>query len=140
MRRVTRGRSRSRERGSTMVESAISMVLFFTLLFGIVGWSLVIWAYVYTGHAAREASRWASMRGSKSGVTTVQQDVIDFVKGTGSQTLGLNPANITVTATWSPDEQPGSTVQVKVAYAVPQVVPFIPAINVSSTSMMTIVQ
>jgi hypothetical protein len=127
-----------------LVESALSATLFFTLLFGIVGWSMVIWAYVYTGHAAREASRWASMRGSKSGVTTVQQDVVDFVKGTPAKpapTLGLNPANITVSATWSPaNENPGGTVTVTVSCAIPRGIPFIPTVNVSSTSVMTIVQ
>ncbi len=131
-------RKRQRTRGNTMIEAAITMVLFFTLLFGIVGWGRAVWAYVWTSHSAREASRWASVRGSKSSGATSNTAVTTFVK---SQTAGLDPTAVTVNATW-PDgnEDPGSRVTVSVQYSVTQLVPFVPAITVSSSSTMVIAQ
>ncbi len=131
-------RKRQRTRGNTMIEAAITMVLFFTLLFGIVGWRRAVWAYVWTSHSAREATRWASVRGSKSSGATSNSAVTTFVK---NQTAGLDPTSVTVNATW-PDgnEDPGSRVTVSVQYSVTALVPFVPAITVSSSSTMVIAQ
>jgi hypothetical protein len=55
--------------------------------------------------------------------------------------MGLDPSNMpTVTATWNPGNDPGNTVSVTVAYNVTRLVPFVPAITVSSTSQMVIAQ
>src|SRR4051812_26437963 len=107
-------RPSSGERGSAMVETAISLSLFLTLLFGIVGWGLVMWAYIWTAHAAREGARWASVRGSTCAtnetgyacaITASQTSVANFVK---ANTLGLNVSRVTVTATPSGGWAPGS--------------------------------
>ena len=139
---------RHRESGSTMVETAISLTLFFTLLFGIVGWSWVMWAYIWTAHAAREGARWASVRGTtyvstypanaSPGPNPASQNSIDaYVK---ANTLGLNVNNVTVVATPSGGWTPGSNVTVTVNYVVTNIVPFVPSMTVSSTSTMVIVQ
>jgi Flp pilus assembly protein TadG len=55
-----------RERGSTVIEFAVvSVLVLFPLLFGIVDFARAAYAYHGICLAAREASRWASVRGSE---------------------------------------------------------------------------
>ncbi len=123
-----------RQRGNALVESALTAIIFLTVLFGVVGFGRAIWAYSWTAHAAREATRYASVRGSKSGQAP---DINTFVT---SNMMGLDSAQVTVTHQWLPDNDPGSTVEVTVQYRVTQLVPFIPAMTVQSTSRMKIAQ
>jgi Flp pilus assembly protein TadG len=131
------------ERGDTMVETAISLVLFLTLLFGIVGWGQVMWAYMWTAHAAREGSRWASVRSSTSASPATSANIATQIK---AHAFGLNTSTnrMTINATWNPNwntgNVPGKTVKVQVQYAVNPHVPFVPSMTVSSTSEMYIAQ
>ena len=131
----TRGRKTSRQRGNTMVEAALTAIIFVMVLFGVVGFGRAIWAYSWTAHAAREATRWASVRGSKSGQSAANVDA--FVK---SNMMGLDAAQATVTPQWLPNNDPGSVVQVTVQYNVTKLVPWVPAMTVQSTSQMVISQ
>lgn len=54
------------ERGSSLVEFAIVAVfILFPLIFGIFDFARAAYAYHYVSFAAREATRWASVRGSQ---------------------------------------------------------------------------
>ena len=141
-----------RQHGQTMVETAIVMVLFLMLYFGIVGFGRAIWAYSWTSHIAREAARWAAVRQTlahnscASTGTTCCSDatclategvITTYVK---SHMLGLNPANATVTADFTNGTNQGAIFTVKVTYQVTQLVPFVPAMTVGSSSSMAISQ
>jgi Flp pilus assembly protein TadG len=55
-----------RERGSALVEFAlVSVLVLFPLIFGIVDFARAAYAYHYVSFAAREATRWASVRGAQ---------------------------------------------------------------------------
>jgi Flp pilus assembly protein TadG len=52
------------ERGSALVEFAVVLTVFLTLLFAIMGFSQAVSAYHFVSNAAREATRYASVRGT----------------------------------------------------------------------------
>src|ERR1700685_2577273 len=53
-------------RGSTIVEFALVITVLFSMVFGIIDFGRAVYAYHYVSNAAREASRFASVRGSQS--------------------------------------------------------------------------
>ena len=113
--RVSTTRTR-RQRGSTLVESALCLMAFMLVLFGIMEFSFAVYAYNFVADAARDGARWASVRGSASSAPATATTVSDFVK---SRVVGMNRANLRVTSTWTPDNKPGSAVQVRVEYDTP---------------------
>jgi Flp pilus assembly protein TadG len=59
-------RGTHRERGSTVIEfTVVSVFVLFPLIFGIIDFARAAYAYHGICFAAREASRWASVRGSQ---------------------------------------------------------------------------
>jgi Flp pilus assembly protein TadG len=57
---------KKRERGSTLVEfSLVAALVLFPLIFGIFDFARAAYAFHYVSFAAREATRWASVRGSQ---------------------------------------------------------------------------
>jgi Flp pilus assembly protein TadG len=79
------------ERGANMVESAIATAVVMMLLFGVFDFSLAFYTYHYVSDAAREGSRWAMVRGSKSCAQTpnlsdcgaTADEIAAYVKGLG---------------------------------------------------------
>jgi Flp pilus assembly protein TadG len=146
------------ERGATLVESAVVMTLLLTLLFGIIGFGHALYTYHFVCHVAREATRWASVRGSTctvlaGGCPAAASDVQTFVANVSG--MGLNAASITATTTWLPSPSssfaapcsttanaPGCVVQVQVVYQYKFLFPLLPSstINMQSTSRMVISQ
>jgi len=55
---------RGRRRGAVVVESAVIYPLLFTLLFGLIVGGLGVFRYQQVACQAREAARWASVRGA----------------------------------------------------------------------------
>jgi Flp pilus assembly protein TadG len=153
-----------RTEGATLVEFAISASVLFSMLFGIMELGLLFYAYNFTSEAAREATRWASVRGSTSctntpslsecNATTAQ--ITSFVRGLGYP--GVTSGNISVTTTyltattsagtttWSSCagtcNLPQNAVNVKVTYPFPLGVPFVPVttITVGASSRMIVYQ
>ena len=52
------------ERGSALWEFAFVLTVMLTLIFGVMEFSQVMYAYHFVSNAAREATRYASVRGS----------------------------------------------------------------------------
>ena len=80
------------ERGAAAVEFALVAMLLFTLLFGIIQFSLWFWAWQAGGHAAREAARYAAVKPKCT--TLIQQKGINALNGgpvTGSKTVTVTP-------------------------------------------------
>jgi Flp pilus assembly protein TadG len=143
---------RSGERGSTMVETAIVILLALTLIFGIVEFGRAIFAYHAVSNIARMATRYAIVHGANcipGGCTASPGSVQQFAR---SQAVGLKQNRLTTpTVTWTgtaldgsacgdgANEKPGCTVTITVQYPFDFVLPYLgPQLNMSSTSQMVV--
>jgi len=76
----------SDERGTTVLEFALTVPIFFMLLFGVVGGGLLLWMQLGLQHGAEMAARCASINASVCGsVSSIQSYA-------ASKTFGLNPS------------------------------------------------
>lgn len=133
------------ECGSGLVEYAVITILFMTMLLGIADFSRALYAYHFVSSQAREAARYAMVRGCSTTSThcptpASASDIQTFVKNVP---LGIDPSKVTVpTPTWTPDHKPGSVVSVEVDYAFNFIFPFVSTstLNFKSTSQMVIAQ
>jgi Flp pilus assembly protein TadG len=154
------------ENGTSLVEFAISVPILFMLLFGFMEVALGIYTLHTCSEAARDAARWAIVRGSSSCTNTpnltdcnaTASEIQSYVQNTGYP--GIDPNNLTVTTTWySPSAStpttwtacalesgcngPGDAVQVVVNYKFPLVILFLPSSSsptLSGTAQMVIAQ
>ncbi|HXX21663.1 MAG TPA: TadE family protein [Terriglobia bacterium] len=151
-------RSVGSEDGETALESALVITLLLSLVFGIIGFGHALYTYHFVANAAREATRWASVRGYdckglSGGCPAAAADVQTYVSNAAG--TGLNPANLTVNTTWLPspstsftppcstyNNYPGCVVQVQVVYKYQFFMPLLPSssFNMQSTSQMVITQ
>ncbi|MFZ3201823.1 MAG: TadE family protein [Candidatus Acidiferrales bacterium] len=134
----------SRQRGSTLVEFAVVLTVLFMFLFGVMDFARALYAYHFVANAAREGARYAIVRGStcSSWGTACPAAASDIQTYLRNVPLGINPNNVTVTTTWTPNNNPGSTVQVKVQYSFQFILPFLPksTLVMTSASQMVIAQ
>jgi Flp pilus assembly protein TadG len=113
--------SRRSQRGSTMVEGALVWMVFAVLLAGIMELGVIGFAANAVTFAAHRAARFASVRGSTSGHAA---SVPEIQSTATAYAAPLNSSNLTVSVSWIPDNQPGNSVQVTVAYSIrPAVMP-----------------
>ena len=151
---------RKSERGSALLEFGLVAIVLFMLIFGIIDFGRALFAYHFVANAAREGTRYESVRGAactlpmndcNDGGSAVRAYLQN--EATGS---GLNRSQLTVNTTWplpppySPAvcatkygfNSPGCTVQVAVSYNFQFVFPLLPAspLNMSSTSEAVITQ
>lgn len=151
-----RGTFRRRERGSSLVEQALILTFLLSMLFAIIDFGRALYTYHFVSNAAREATRWASVRGLtctglSGGCPADGGDVQTFVSNVSG--MGLDPSKITATTTWvappndspacvSNPKNPGCVVKVNVQYEYQFFFPFLPTspITMQSTSQMVISQ
>jgi Flp pilus assembly protein TadG len=135
------------DRGSSIVEFAMASIILFTLVFGLLAICLALYSYNVTAEAAREATRYAIVRGSActsfaTACPATATDIETYVKGLGFP--GIDPASLSVPADccWPTNNNPGNPVKVTVKYTFPLVIPFVPRriLTMSSTSQMLISQ
>jgi Flp pilus assembly protein TadG len=153
-RRSTRG-----EEGAVLVETAMSIIILLTFLFGVMEGAFAIYSYHFISEAAREGTRYAIVRGSTSGgycpsysslgCQAKDTDIISYVKGLGFP--GINPGNMTVAPAWSvypnskscpatgPCNSPGNLITITVTYNFPLTVPFIPAHTYAMSSQAAMI-
>jgi Flp pilus assembly protein TadG len=125
------------KRGNTILEGALCLTIFLMILFGIIDFGRMVFAYNFVSYAAREATRYAVVRGTTNATNAAA--LTTFVQ---NEAVGLNTTALTVTPTWTPDHTPGSTVQVVVSYTFRPIAPYVPVgpFTLSSTSKMLISQ
>jgi Flp pilus assembly protein TadG len=58
-----RSRRLKGEAGASLVEYALVFIVSMTILFGIIGFGHMLYAYHFVDHAAKEAARWAAVNG-----------------------------------------------------------------------------
>lgn len=119
------------ESGQSIVEFALTASLLFFLLFAIVDGGRIMWSYITVSQAANLTARYATYHGSDSrsplstqayptpvNCGTHPADALcAFVFAPANATV-LDPAKLTVQATWIPDNNPESLVKVTLAYEV----------------------
>jgi Flp pilus assembly protein TadG len=153
------GQNEGCEAGATLAEVAISFSLLVTIMVGLLEFTMALYSYHFVSEVAREASRYAIVRGSTSCSNTpnltncnvTADEVQSWARSLGYP--GVNPNNLTVSTTWpssgsscypsaTPCNNPGNLVRVQVTYAFPLSIPFMTAdtIDVGSTSQMVISQ
>lgn len=148
--------------GAALVEFAVSLSVLLALVLGTMEVCFALYAFHATDLAAREASRWAIVRGSTSCTNTPNLTDCDATAAeiqTYVSNLGLlKIATRDVTVTWlspsattpttwsacltSPCNRPGNQVQVTVTYPMTLSIPFVSrqALSLNSTSAMVISQ
>jgi Flp pilus assembly protein TadG len=157
--------TRGRERGTTMLESAVVISVFLVMMFGVIGFGTALYTYHFVSNTAREATRWASVRGSGSagtglsctgdgspgGCPATDSDVNTYVQSL-STGIGLDPTKVTTTTIWvappnnlpvcnSQKNSPGCVVKVQVQYSFQFLFPLLPSgFTMQSTSQMVISQ
>ena len=134
--RRRRGRLRS-ERGQTLVEFALGLVILVITLIATAEFGVAIFRYNMVSDLAQEGARWASVRGSTSSLLHASNaDVQTFVQ---SRAIGMT---VTVTTPLGAPStlQPGQTVSVLVQTAVAPLTRLIPhgTLTLSSTASMVI--
>jgi Flp pilus assembly protein TadG len=141
------------EDGGSMVEFALTISVALTLVFVIMQLCLALYMYGMISETAREATRWAIVRGSTcvtgsgTSCTTSPTLITAYAKGlgfpnVGGGTLTVTPTYPDTTGTCSNPEAPGCRVKVTVAYTVAISLPFVPRNNISlqTSSEMYILQ
>lgn len=152
------------DEGSGLVETGLSLSLLLSVMLTIVGFSKVAYTSHFVTFAARQATRYAAVRGSSfsgSSCATVDafscqasaSDVKRYILG--HSPLGISRSAISVSVTWpgvassglnclslNGANSPGCNVQVTVTYPFLYRLPFLPAklISLQSTSTMVIMQ
>jgi Flp pilus assembly protein TadG len=154
------------QEGGSLVETALSCLILIPVLFGIIQLSMALYCYHFAADAAREATRFAVVRGGRCNdyfgpsycsptdkITTgaTQNDIAQYVKTLGypysaSAVVAVqwcSPASSkTITCSTTKNNSLNNQVQVKVTYVYPLVIPYLKTntLNIGSTSSMTIVQ
>jgi Flp pilus assembly protein TadG len=148
---------RARQRGITMLESAVMISVLLLMMFGVIGFGTALYTYHFVSNTAREATRWASVRGYtctgglSGGCPATDADVNAYVQNL-STGIGLDPTKVTTTTTWvaPPNNMaactfqrnsPGCVVKVQVQYSFQFLFPLLPSgFTMQSTSQMVISQ
>ncbi|HMG85218.1 MAG TPA: TadE/TadG family type IV pilus assembly protein [Terracidiphilus sp.] len=135
-----------REDGAALVEFALTSVVLFMTLFGLMAVCTALYSSVFVAEAAREASRYAIVRGSAC-TGFADCSITSAQLNTYVQNLhypGINSANLSASASWAGGKAPGQIVVVTVTYNLPLAIPFWPksgsTIHMGSTSQMAISQ
>lgn len=147
------------EDGSQLVEFALAATIFFTLIFGVIEFSLAIYAGNFVAIAAQQGTRYAMVRGgdwtnscatvSSYSCEATAANVQQYILNQPHPSLNLTANNIAsiVTVTWpgtstactaNPKAQ-GCPVEVQISYPFQLNLPYYsPSITITSTSIETI--
>lgn len=148
------------DEGGTLIEVAISFALMIALVVAIFQISLALYASHFVADAAREATRYAIVRGSSSCSDSLN---LTNCNATGDEIQnwvvrnlsypGIDPQHLTIATSWpssgadcypsaSPCNNPGNLVNVAVTYEFPLNIPFWKSanLNLRSSSQMVISQ
>jgi Flp pilus assembly protein TadG len=152
------------ESGSNLVEFAITLTILLTAIFGVLDFSRAIYAEHFVGGAAKDATRYAMVRGSTySGTACATYASFNCVASSANVTSlvmstvpqGMTAANVSVTTNWpgtlptgaacdsvNGANSPTCVVTVHVSYPFKFMLPFLPktTLTLSSSSTSTIVE
>jgi Flp pilus assembly protein TadG len=144
-------------KGSTLFEFALVLLALLFLIFGVIDFGRALYAYHFVSHSAREASRWATVRGKScnsypQACPAQASDVRDYVisitpsdidtKKLVITTAGVRPPRGLDAACENFPNNPGCAVQVQITYRFNFFFPFLPpsTYSMQSTSEMVMSQ
>lgn len=113
-RMVHRRRLTARIEGQAAAETAMSIVLFLTIVLGIIEFARAMYSFDQVSEAAKLGVRYAIVHGSQSKTPATSSDITSYIQ---TELTGLDPDRLTINTSWSPDNNPGSTVSVQVLYS-----------------------
>ena len=128
-----------RTRGSTLIESAMALTSWSILMAGIMELGFTGLVANSVSFAAQRAARYASVRGSASGHAASAADIQAIATQSAAP---IGAGLLTVTVTWTPNNSPGSTVQVRVSCSIrPALLPLSATpLNLQATAAQLVVQ
>jgi Flp pilus assembly protein TadG len=100
-------------RGTAVIEFAIVAPVLFVLTIGTIDVGRLVWSASMLHHMAREATRYASVRGAESNNPVTKADIVTYVK---NRIIGMPAGDVDVVTTWTPSNSPGGTVLVELDY------------------------
>ncbi len=104
--------SRKNDQGASLLEFGLVVLVFYTFVFGVMDFGRALYNYHFVSHAAREATRYAIVHGAASPAPATAADIAAFIQGITPSSI--DPHAITVSTTWSPNNEPGSDVRIQV--------------------------
>ncbi len=120
-----------------MVELALLLPAALLLTFGSIQFMLYLSCYVGATYGSRAAVRYAIVHGAGSVSPCTATTLANYVQ---PYLVGVPASATTVTVTWTPDHNAGSTVVINVAFSVPMAVAFdVPRTLVSVTKASGVV-
>ena len=102
------------EGGANLIEMAIVLPVYFLLVFTLISFAIVLFAYGNATFAGKSAVRYAVVHGALSVTPCSATDLQNIVT---PYLWGAPPGGVTVTSQWSPSNAVGSTVSVTVQLA-----------------------
>jgi len=133
----------SNERGQSMTEFALSLVIIITLLAGVVDLGRAFFAYIIIRDAAQEGAVYGSIA-PKSDLTTFENEVEARVKtaftdpaDSSNVPLDMSKINVQTNIIGSSCASPGNGVEVRVEYSLPVTMPFLGAVIGSQEMKMS---
>jgi Flp pilus assembly protein TadG len=124
--------------GSSAIQFAFVAPLLIVMTLGIVDMGRLGLTASSMRNAAIEAARFASLRGASSPTPATETSIVAVVK---DQAVGIPSDELSITVTWTPNNNPGSEVKVEVAYPltlfISSLIP-VPGINLRRSSAMMI--
>ncbi|HYB91567.1 MAG TPA: TadE family protein [Candidatus Binataceae bacterium] len=138
--RERRGTGFRAARGQSSAEFALLVLPCLVLIFGIINFSLALYSYDFVCYSAQQAVRYAIVHGSASSSPANSAAITSYVDGLVDGVLNTN--SLTVTTTWSPNNNPGSVVTVQVSYTFTPIASFVSSLSIpmSRTAAMVISQ
>ena len=123
-----------------MAEFALVLTPCLTLFFGIINFALALYCYDFVCYSAQQAVRYATVHGSTATTVATSTSIQTYVN---SLVVGvLNTSALTVTTTWSPNNNPGGVVTVVVTYNFPPLTSLVSSVTIplTRTAAMIITQ
>jgi len=135
------------DQGSALIEFSVCLSLMMTFVFVLMQICIAFYTYGMISECAREATRWASVRGSScltsggASCTATTTSVSSYATGLGFPNIGGGTMSAVTTYPDS-NELPGSRVKVAITYSLTTSLPLVPkkTISLQVASEMYIVQ
>lgn len=127
-------------RGATVLECAVVYPVFLLLVIGLIVGGLGVFRYQEVAALAREGARYASVRGTRYEFSTGQKAATPanvYDNAIKPKAVALDLSKLSCNVTWSPGNDPGGLVTVRVTYRwLPEA--FLGGMDLTSTSTMTV--
>jgi Flp pilus assembly protein TadG len=134
-----KGKDKRIERGQSLTEFALILVILLTLFAGVVDLGRVFFAYIIIRDAAQEGAVYGSIA-PKDDLTAFRNDVENRVRtaftdpsDTSDVPIDLSKLNVQTDVVGTTCASPGNSIRVRVEYSVPVTMPFLGAAIGSQT-------